>query len=950
MIGSLSVTDPDAGDTHTFSVNDDRFEVVNGQLKIKDGVFLDYEALNNGQLPITVTATDAGGLSYAKNFTINVNDINETPADTTPPDAPVIAQVAGDDRVNSTEKTAGITISGTAEANSIVNVTWGETVLTTTAGANGSWSQNFTSAQIPTDGTTTISVTATDAAGNTSTASTRSVLIDTVAPTAPAITSIGGEDGTVSSIAGDANVTGTADAGSIVTLRFGNTVLGTATAGNDGSWSYTLSSGNITEIGQGADKSITAAVADAAGNTSTASQTFAVDTVAPNAPSITNVTDNVGSIQGSVAAGGSTDDSTPTLVIGLANTNAVAGDTVRLFNGTTQIAAQVLTSANISAGNVSITPSALLDGSYSVTARITDVAGNQGVASTASSFTIDTVAPTAPTIAQVAGDNIVNSAEKTAGVTVSGIAEANSTLNITWGSTTQTATADASGNWSGAFSSAQIPTDGNTTITATTRDAAGNTSTAVTRSVLIDTLAPTAPAITNIGGADSTVSSVAGDAQVVGTAEANSTVTVRFGSTVLGTATTGSNGSWAYALTSANITTIGQGTNKTITASAADAAGNTSLSASRTFAVDTLAPNGPSITNVTDNVGSITGSIANGGSTDDTTPTFAISLTGTSAVAGDTVRLFNGSTQIATSTLTSNDITAGSVSITPTALAQGNYFITASITDVAGNQSAASTARTFTLNTTSPTAPVINGFSNVSGNTLTLTGTAEAGSTVAILNGNTTLGTVVAGNNGSWSFGTTSLTNGTFNITASATNLAGNTSPLSAASNIIAGTTANNSLTGTNANNVLVGYAGNDSLSGDNGNDTLLGGDGSDTLLGGNGDDILVGGSGDDILTGGNGNDRFVYQAFSDRGTVGDSITDFNSSQDKLVLTDLFRSVNYSGSNPIADGYLRFTQSGTSTQVQIDQDGLANGSNFNTLATLNNVTPGSLTIGTNVVI
>jgi Ca2+-binding RTX toxin-like protein len=595
--------------------------------------------------------------------------------------------------------------------------------------------------------------------------------------------------------------------------------------------------------------------------------------------------------------------------------------------------------------------------SYSVDVVATDAALN---ASVSQSFSLsvsdvnevptDTMPPDAPTIAQVAGDNIVNSAEKTAGVTVSGIAEANSTLNITWGSTTQTATADASGNWSGAFSSAQIPTDGNTTITATTRDAAGNTSTAVTRSVLIDTLAPTAPAITNIGGADSTVSSVAGDAQVVGTAEANSTVTVRFGTTVLGTATTGSNGSWAYALTSANITTIGQGANKTITASAADAAGNTSLSASRTFAVDTLAPNSPSITNVTDNVGSIQGPVANGGSTDDTTPTFAISLTGTSAVAGDTVRLFNGSTQIATSTLTSNDITAGSVSITPTALAQGNYSIIASITDVAGNQSAASTARTFTLNTTSPTAPVINGFSNVSGNTLTLTGTAEAGSTVAILNGNTTLGTVVAGNNGSWSFGTTSLTNGTFNITASATNLAGNTSPLSAASNIIAGTTANNSLTGTNANNVLVGYAGNDSLSGDNGNDTLLGGDGSDTLLGGNGDDILVGGSGDDILTGGNGNDRFVYQAFSDRGTVGDSITDFNSSQDKLVLTDLFRSVNYSGSNPIADGYLRFTQSGTSTQVQIDQNGLTGGSNFNTLATLNNVTPGSLTIGTNVVI
>jgi hypothetical protein len=399
VIGNLTVTDPDAGDSHTFSVDDNRFEVVKGQLKLKDGVFLDYEALNNGQLPITVTAKDAGGLSYAKNFTINVNDVNEVPTDTTPPNAPTSAQVAGDDIVNSAERTAGVTVSGIAEANSTLNITWGSTTQIATADASGNWSSAFSSAQIPTTGSTTLSATARDAAGNTSTTGTRSVLIDTVAP---------------------------------------------------------------------------------------------------NAPTITNVTDNVGSIQGSVANAGFTDDSTPTLVIGLTGTNAVAGDTLRLFNGTTEIATQVLTSANISAGNVSITPSALLDGSYSVTARITDVAGNQSVASTARSFTLDTLAPTAPTIAQVAGDDIVNSPERTAGVTITGIAEANSTLNVTWGSTTLTATADASGNWSRAFNTNQIPTTGSTTISATARDAAGNTSTAVTRSVLMDTVAPNAPTITNV--------------------------------------------------------------------------------------------------------------------------------------------------------------------------------------------------------------------------------------------------------------------------------------------------------------------------------------------------------------------------------------------------------------------------------------------------------------------
>src|SRR5204863_280118 len=39
-IGTLTVTDPDAGDTHTFTVSDSRFEVVGTTLKLKDGVSL----------------------------------------------------------------------------------------------------------------------------------------------------------------------------------------------------------------------------------------------------------------------------------------------------------------------------------------------------------------------------------------------------------------------------------------------------------------------------------------------------------------------------------------------------------------------------------------------------------------------------------------------------------------------------------------------------------------------------------------------------------------------------------------------------------------------------------------------------------------------------------------------------------------------------------------------
>jgi len=79
-IGTLSTTDPDIGDRHTYAVSDSRFEVIDGQLKLKDGVSLDHEA---GDVTITVTSTDSGGLSIDQDFTIAVSDVNEAPTEIT---------------------------------------------------------------------------------------------------------------------------------------------------------------------------------------------------------------------------------------------------------------------------------------------------------------------------------------------------------------------------------------------------------------------------------------------------------------------------------------------------------------------------------------------------------------------------------------------------------------------------------------------------------------------------------------------------------------------------------------------------------------------------------------------------------------------------------------------------------------------------------------------------
>ena len=79
VVGTLSTTDVDVGDTHTYTVDDARFEVVGGQLKLKDGVSIDHES--ESSINVNVTTTDSGGLSHSQAFTISVNDINESPTD-----------------------------------------------------------------------------------------------------------------------------------------------------------------------------------------------------------------------------------------------------------------------------------------------------------------------------------------------------------------------------------------------------------------------------------------------------------------------------------------------------------------------------------------------------------------------------------------------------------------------------------------------------------------------------------------------------------------------------------------------------------------------------------------------------------------------------------------------------------------------------------------------------
>jgi VCBS repeat-containing protein len=115
VIGNLSTADQDAGETFTYSVSDERFEVVNGQIKLKAGISLDFE--EDESIELTVTSTDRGGLSTSKTFTIEVQDKNDAPTAIALDGATVDENAAGAviGTLSTTDQDAGETFTYTVD-------------------------------------------------------------------------------------------------------------------------------------------------------------------------------------------------------------------------------------------------------------------------------------------------------------------------------------------------------------------------------------------------------------------------------------------------------------------------------------------------------------------------------------------------------------------------------------------------------------------------------------------------------------------------------------------------------------------------------------------------------------------------------------------------------------------------------------------------------------------
>jgi MYXO-CTERM domain-containing protein len=676
-------------------------------------------ALPNGQHTVRATATDAAG-----NTSVDSNT-NTFTVDTVAPAAPVVATPAD----GSTTSDNTPTYSGTAEPGSTVTVIVdGTPVGTVTATAGGTWS--FTPTVALADGPHTVRATATDAAGNTSPSSNANTFtVDTMAPAAPVVTTPAN-----GSFTSDTTPTysGTAEAGSTVTVIVDGVSIGTATADATGAWTFTptaaLANGQHT---------VRATATDAAGNTSPSSNTntFTVDTVAPAAPVVLTPAD-----------GSTTNDNTPTYT-----GTAEPGSTVNVIVD----GASVGTVTATAAGTWTLTPTGgLAGGAHTVMATATDAAGNTSPNSNTNTFTVDATPPAPPVVLMPANGSFTSDTTPT----YSGTAEPGSLVTvIVDGASIGTVTADATGAWS--FTSVVPLADGPHTVKATATDAGGNTSAdSNTNTFTVDTVAPAAPVVSTPANGSSINDSTP---TYSGTAEPGSTVTIVVDGTPVGTATANATGAWSFT----PVVALAEGPH-TVNATAMDAAGNTSpVSNTNTFTVDTLTPAAPAVLTP-----------ANGSVTNDSTPAYS----GT-AEPGSTVTIFVDGVSVGTTTADA----AGNWTFTPSApLADGSHTVSATAEDAAGNTSPQSATNTFTVDTTAPAQPVVlTPAHNSTGTdtTPTYTGTAEAGSTVTIIVDGASVGTTTADASGNWSFTPTApLATGQHTVKATATDAAGNTSPDSA--------------------------------------------------------------------------------------------------------------------------------------------------------------------------
>ena len=692
----------------------------------------DVAAFAAGTVTVTVAGQSAAGnpVTISHDVTVDLAAV-----------AISIDAIATDDVINAAEKGADLVLSGSTsnvEENQTVIVTFGGKTYTAKVDADGNWTATVPSADLAglKDGDASVQVSVTNAHGNSASAG-REYSVDATAPTVTIDTVAGDNVINASEAAAGVAISGTttAEAGQTVTVTLGGKSY-TAQVQQGGVWSVNVPGSDLTALAD-SGYTVQVSVSDAAGNPGSAGKTITLDTTPPtvsfNVVAGDDVINSVEHGQAQIVSGSAT--------------GANVGDKVVITLGSHQYTTTVDASGNWSVGVPASVISALTDGTVTLSATITDSAGNS---STQTHDVVVNTASVALTVNTVSGDDVINAAEAGSSLVINGSSAqfaSGTQVTVTLNGKTYTATIQSDGTWTTTVPAADVGAlaDGaRYQVSVSAQDSAGNSASA-THGISVDTTAP----VVSIGTLSVDDMLNAAEAQqpltVHGSssAEAGQTVTVTLGGKTY-TALVGSDGTWTLDVPAADLATLSQGA-LTVTASVNDKAGNSGQT-THTLTVDTVAPT-VTISTVADddivnNAEQLAGQTIRGTTTAEQGQTVTVSFNGHSYQA--TVGA-DGSWSVF---VPGRDFLG---------LSDGEYTITASVSDKAGNPGSAT--HDVTLNGDVPTI-TINAFAQDDivnaaehGTPLVISGTtdAPAGQTVTItLNGKTYAATVQ--NDGTWSY------------------------------------------------------------------------------------------------------------------------------------------------------------------------------------------------------
>ncbi|HED3469258.1 TPA: Ig-like domain-containing protein [Enterobacter hormaechei subsp. steigerwaltii] len=772
LIVTGKVTGAQAGDVITLTLNGkDYTAMLDGAGNWSVGVpAADVGALVNGDQTISATLTDKAGNSTSATHAFDVSLTT-----------PVIAinTLAVDDVINATEKGQDLLISGTSNQpdGTRITVTLNGISYAATTDASGNWSVTVPAANVSVLGEASYSVTAsvTDTAGNSANTS-HSVLVDSALPQVT-INAVATDDViNAAEVASGQTLSGKvsgAASGDTVTIGIGGNTY-TATVQDDLSWSVNVASDVLTAIGNG-DLTVTASVTNGHGNTGTGERDITIDASLPGLRVDTVAGDDV---INSIEHG-------QNLIITGSSDGLASGSALTVTVNGKIYAATVLADGTWTAAIPAADVGALSAGTITVTVDGQSAAGNP--VSISHDVKVD-LAAVAISINPIASDDVINAAEKGADLVLSGSTtnvEENQTVTITFGGKLYTATVDASGNWTATVPSADLGglKDGDASVQVSVTNVNGNSASAG-REYSVDATAPTVSI--EIVSDNNIINAAEAQQDLVingvSNAEAGQTVTVTLNG-VDYTTTVQANGSWSVTVPSADIGAITDG-DYTITAAVADKAGNPA-SADRDVLVDTTVPQ-LTINTVSDD------DVINSAE-----HAQALIVTGsvTGAAAGDVVTVTINNKDYTATLDTSGRWSVGVPATDVSALAAGDYTITAALTDKAGNSN--STTHEVEVNLTAPvlTIDTVSGDDVINSSEktqdLTITGTASglaAGAVVTVmLNGKAYSATVDT--NGQWTTTVPAsevgqLGEALYTVSASATDSVGNSSSTSHTVNV----------------------------------------------------------------------------------------------------------------------------------------------------------------------